>query len=95
MHCIGDYTPRSEHSLWRFLAADIFSNFLLALVMENWTDLEGLSKTNWDKALRTIGNFLIENKVRSSELITKLAIIPALLALDTKQKEQSLQTMAR
>jgi hypothetical protein len=80
-----DNTALSEHLFLQLLAADIFSNFLLALFLENWTELEELGKMKRDKALKTIGNFLIENKVCPSELIAKLAIIPALLVLDTKQ----------
>lgn len=75
-------------TLLQSFATDIFSNFLRALVMENQTESEKkFGKENCDKSLKTIGKYLIDCEVCASDVDAKLAIIPALLALATKQED--------
>jgi hypothetical protein len=85
--CLRYIGNDSKGSLLQCLVTDIFSNFLLALVTGNRTLLENkFGETLWDKVLSEIGRELIDRKVCANELDTKLAIIPALLALRIKQE---------
>ncbi len=71
---------RSAPFLLQLLATDNFSNFLRALFKERQVQLE-------ERFGKTIGNYLVENKVCKTELDAQIAIIPALLALGIKKED--------
>jgi hypothetical protein len=77
-----------ETALLHFLATDIFSNFLRALVTENQTVLKSEFEnfTSWEKYFRPIKDYLLKSEVCTSEVDAKLAILPALLALGGEQE---------
>jgi hypothetical protein len=84
----GSFDTSPPPSFLQLLAADIFSNFLRALVLKNSNILKDkFGFLIWDKVLTKIENHLMGNKVCATLLDAKLAIIPALLTLGIKQGE--------
>ena len=80
-------------TLLQLLALDMFSNFLRALVLDNRAMFKENSSHEFPPKtfLGTIGEYLIENKVCHAGFALKLAIIPAILALDAQQENEPSQ----